>query len=82
MLYLARKAEQGIMVNNEIEIKVVSIRKNSVVLGIKYPEHAVILRKEVYDRITAENLAANYPYLSEDINEDDFNMDDDEDDQH
>ena len=30
MLYLVRKLEESIIVNNEIEIKVVEIKKNSV----------------------------------------------------
>lgn len=58
MLYLVRKLEESIIVNNEIEIKVVEIKKNSVKLGISFPSHCTVLRKELHDKISAENLKA------------------------
>lgn len=59
MLYLVRKLEESIIVNNEIEIKVVEIKKNSVKLGISFPSNCSVLRKELYDKISAENLKAS-----------------------
>jgi len=58
MLYLVRKVNQSIMINNEIEIKIESISRNSVKLAIISGEGSVILRKEVFDKIAEENKSA------------------------
>jgi carbon storage regulator len=58
MLYLVRKLDESIIVNNDIEINVVEIKRNSVKLGITFPKTASVLRKEIHDRIMSENRAA------------------------
>lgn len=58
MLYLVRKLEESIIINNDMEVKVVDIKRNKVRLGIKFAQSSSVLRKEVYDRIVRENLAA------------------------
>jgi carbon storage regulator len=58
MLYLVRKASQAIIVNNNIKIEVVEINRNSVKLGIEFPESVTVLRKEIYDKIAQENMEA------------------------
>lgn len=58
MLYLVRKLEESIIINNEIEVKVVEIKKNGVKLGLHFPSSCSVLRKEVYDRMQKENLEA------------------------
>lgn len=58
MLYLVRKLNESIIINNDIEIKVVEISKNSVKLGITFPPDASVLRKELHDRISQENIEA------------------------
>ena len=58
MLYLVRKLNDSIIINNDIEVKVVEISRNSVKLGITFPNTATVLRKEVHDRIAEENLNA------------------------
>ena len=58
MLYLVRKLDESIIVNNNIEIKVVEIKRNSVKLGIEFPQNATVLRKEVYDKIMKQNVSA------------------------
>lgn len=58
MLYLIRKLEESLIVNNNIEIKVIEIKRNSVKLGINFPKNCSILRKEVYDSIQKENVTA------------------------
>lgn len=59
MLYLMRKIGQSIIVNNNIEIKVESIKGKSVKLGFDFPKEATVLRKEVHDTIMQENIAAS-----------------------
>lgn len=58
MLYLVRKLGEAIVVNNDIEITLVEIKRNSVKLGITFPPTATVLRKEIHDRISAENKSA------------------------
>jgi len=58
MLYLVRKLDESIIINNNIEVKVVEIKRNSVKLGFSFPSTASVLRKEIHDKIAAENVAS------------------------
>lgn len=58
MLYLMRKQDESIIINNNIELKVVEIKGKSVKLGFTFPKGASVLRKELYDKIMAENIIA------------------------
>lgn len=58
MLYLSRKIGESVVINDEIEVKVVEVKGKSAKLGITFPENATVLRREVYERIQAENRAA------------------------
>lgn len=59
MLYLMRKQDESIIINNDIELKVIEIKGKSVKLGFTFPKGASVLRKELYDKIMAENLTAS-----------------------
>lgn len=59
MLYLMRKQDESIIINNNIELKVIEIKGKSVKLGFTFPKGASVLRKELYDKIMAENEAAS-----------------------
>ncbi len=59
MLYLMRKPDESIIINNNIELKIVEIKGKSVKLGFDFPKGSTVLRKELYDKIMAENLAAS-----------------------
>lgn len=58
MLYLMRKQDESIIINNDIELKVIEIKGKSVKLGFDFPKGASVLRKELYEKIKEENLAA------------------------
>ncbi len=58
MLYLMRKPDESIIINNDIELKVIEVKGKSVKLGFTFPKGASVLRKELYDKIVAENKAA------------------------
>lgn len=58
MLYLTRKIGESVVINDTIEVFVVEIRGKSIKLGFTFPPTASVLRRELYDRIQAENKAA------------------------
>ncbi len=58
MLVLTRRAGESIMIDNEIELKVLKIRGSQVHLGIDAPKRAAVHRKEVWLRINGEPKAA------------------------
>lgn len=58
MLYLTRKVGESVIINDEIEVTVVDIRGKSIKLGFTFPADASVLRREIHERIQAENRAA------------------------
>ncbi len=58
MLVLTRKKGQSIVIADEIEITVVDVGSDSVRLGIKAKKSIPIYRREIYDMILKENIAA------------------------
>lgn len=58
MLILTRKLGEAIVVGDDIELVVTEIRRGSVRIGIKAPKGLPVYRKEVYDKILAENQQA------------------------
>jgi len=54
MLVLTRRAGESIMIDNDIELKVLKIRGSQVHLGIDAPKRAAVHRKEVWLRIQDE----------------------------
>ncbi|MCZ6619071.1 MAG: carbon storage regulator CsrA [Gammaproteobacteria bacterium] len=55
MLVLTRRAGESIMIDDEIELKVLKIRGSQVHLGIDAPKRAAVHRKEVWLRIREES---------------------------
>ncbi|MFT9494657.1 carbon storage regulator CsrA [Anaerosolibacter sp.] len=58
MLVLSRKKDESIMINGNIEIKVIAVEDGKVKLGISAPKEIDIHRKEVYLEIQDENKEA------------------------
>lgn len=58
MLALSRKKDEAIIINDEIEIKVIEIKGDQVKLGISAPKSVPIYRKEVYVQIQEANREA------------------------
>ena len=52
MLVLSRRYEESIMIGDNIEVKIVSIRGRHVRLGIEAPPQVSVHRREIYDRTT------------------------------
>ena len=58
MLVLTRKANQSIMIGDNIEVSVLSVLGEKVRLGIQAPRDVPVFRKEVFLEIQAQNLEA------------------------
>ena len=58
MLALARKVNESIMIENDIEITVLEIKGDQIKLGVKAPKSVPIYRKELYVQIQEENKQA------------------------
>ncbi len=59
MLVLTRQKNESIMIGDNVELTVVEIRGDKVRLGISAPREIPVFRKEIFDTIQAENLAAS-----------------------
>lgn len=58
MLVLSRRKDETIMIGDEIEVSIVDIKGDTVRLGIKAPRSVAVHRKEIYEAIQRENIAA------------------------
>lgn len=58
MLILTRKSDESVILGDNIEVKVLSVRGDQVSLGFSAPPEMNINRKEIYDAILAANKEA------------------------
>ena len=59
MLVFTRKKGESLIIGNEIEVTILSVGSGSVKVGINAPRHISVHRKEVYEAIKRENVAAS-----------------------
>jgi carbon storage regulator len=59
MLVLARKQDESIVIGDDIIVKVVSIDKGVVKLGIDAPSDVSIVRNELLEDVKDSNIAAS-----------------------
>ena len=53
MLILTRKIGESLLIGDDVEITVLSIRGSQVKLGVKAPKEIYVHREEIYQRIKA-----------------------------
>jgi carbon storage regulator len=58
VLVLSRREDESIIINDDIEIKVIGVKQDQVKIGIIAPKNVKIFRKEIYDEIQSANIAA------------------------
>ncbi len=65
MLVLSRKTGEGITLDQDVVIEILSIEKDRVKIGIKAPKEMRIFRKELLDEtVDLNRAAANTPAIS------------------
>lgn len=58
MLVLTRKIGEGIVIGDDITLKIIEIKGGNIRIGIDAPQDKKIYRQEVYDKISDENKGA------------------------
>jgi carbon storage regulator len=59
MLVLSRKLNERVVIGDMIEVSVLGISRDKVKLGFNAPRKVSVHRKEIYDLIQKENIAAS-----------------------
>lgn len=67
MLALSRKKDEAIIINNDIEIKIIEVRGDQVKIGISAPKSVPVYRKEVYLQIQEANREAAESVSTEEL---------------
>ena len=67
MLVLARKLDEAIIIGDNISIKVISIDKGVVKLGIEAPRDISIIRNELLEDVKDLNIAASKEHSRDDL---------------
>lgn len=58
MLILTRRKDESIIIDGNIEVKIIGIEDGKVQIGIEAPRNIDIFRKELYKSIQEENIEA------------------------
>jgi carbon storage regulator len=58
MLYLNRKPGDAVIINDNIQVKVIEVRGKTVKLGFDFPAEASVLRAEVLEQVREANRRA------------------------
>lgn len=59
MLVLTRKAGEGIVIGDDVVVRVMETKDGRVRIGIEAPAEKKIYREEIYERICSENREAS-----------------------
>lgn len=65
MLVLTRRANQSIMIGEDVVVTVLEVRGDQVRLGIQAPRDIEVHREEVYEALKTANRSAASPSLEE-----------------
>ena len=63
MLILSRRKDESIIIDGNIEVKILEIGDGKVRIGIEAPQDIDIFREELYKSIQEENIEASKPNI-------------------
>lgn len=58
MLALARKVNESIIINDNVEVTILEIKGDQIKIGIDAPKSVPVYRKEIYSQIQNSNVEA------------------------
>ncbi|NOZ87053.1 MAG: carbon storage regulator CsrA [Deltaproteobacteria bacterium] len=58
MLVVTRKVRESLNLGDDISVTIISVRGNTVKLGVEAPRNVQILRGELLEKVKSENLEA------------------------
>ena len=67
MLALSRKANESIIIGNDIEVTILEVKGEQVKIGIKAPKSIPVYREEVYQQIRESNKEAASDAVTENL---------------
>lgn len=67
MLALSRKANESIIIGNDIEITILEVKGEQVKIGINAPKSVPVYREEVYAQIKEANKEAASDMVQENL---------------
>lgn len=67
MLALSRKANESIIIGNDIEVTILEVKGEQVKIGIKAPKSVPVYREEVYQQIKESNKEAAGDAVAENL---------------
>lgn len=67
MLALSRKANESIIIGNDIEITILEVKGEQVKIGINAPKSVPVYREEVYEQIKEANKEAAADAVQENL---------------
>ena len=59
MLVLSRKLDETIVIGDDIRVKIISVEKGMVKIGIDAPSDVSIMRSELLEDVKESNIAAS-----------------------
>jgi carbon storage regulator len=65
MLVLTRKADERLVIGDNIVVTVIAVRGDKVRLGIDAPKEVRVHRQEVFDAIQRDKASAQTPALTD-----------------
>lgn len=58
LLILTRRTGETLTIGDEVTVTVLGVKGNQVRIGVNAPKHVAVHREEIYERIQAEQKAA------------------------
>jgi carbon storage regulator len=58
LLVLTRKSGESIFIDGKIKVSVIEVKGGAVKLGIEAPDHVLVYRGEIFEKILEENKKA------------------------
>jgi len=68
MLVLSRKLDESIVIGDDVIIKIISIEKGVVKIGVDAPKDISIVRNELIEDVKDSNIAASKETKLDDLN--------------